>query len=141
MEGKLPEIYWYVFWIGLVLISFGAAYMGGRSGHQRAMKALDILKMYAEKGAEPPPSMMEQLTRHAFEADKSGMPPAPDVRTALIQGFIGFLFTACLAWGIGWWVAEYDGPRWAFIASQAVTAFFGFGAFGFIVAALFTRTK
>jgi hypothetical protein len=29
MEGKLPEIYWYVFWIGFVLIAFGSVYLGG----------------------------------------------------------------------------------------------------------------
>jgi hypothetical protein len=141
MEGKLPEIYWYVFWIGLVLIAFGTAYMGGRAGHIRAMKALDILKMYAEKGAEPPPNMVEQLTRQALDTGKSQTPPAQDARGALIQGFIGFLFTACLAWGAGQALAAYDGPEWAKIAAQGAMAFFGLGSLGFLIAALLTRSK
>jgi hypothetical protein len=141
MEGKLPEIYWYIFWIFLVIIMFGSAYMAGRGGHQARMKALDILKMYAEKGGEPPPAMMEQLTRQALEPGQPNAPKKEGSRAALIQGFIGFLFAACFAWGVGWWVKDSGGPQWGFIASQAATAFFGFGSFGFIVAALFTRDK
>jgi hypothetical protein len=141
MEGKLPEIYWYIFWIGLVLISFGSAYLAGRAGHERALKVLDILKMYAEKGAEPPQAMVEQLTRQVIEAGKPGTPPAQDARTALIQAFVGFLFTACVAWGIGAWLESSGGPQWAQIVSKAAMSFFGFGSFGFIVAALLTRSK
>jgi hypothetical protein len=105
------------------------------------MKALDILKMYAEKGAEPPPSMVEQLTRHALAADENEIPPAQDARGALIQAFMGFLFAACLGWGAGQVLAAYGGPEWAKIAAKGTEGFFGFGAFGFIVAALFTRSK
>jgi hypothetical protein len=141
MEGKLPEIYWYVFWIGVVLISFGAAYLGGRSGHERAMKSLDILKMYAEKGAEPPPAMVEQLTRQVLDAGKPGQTPQRSTRAAFMQGFIGFLFMACVASGFYWWLGDAGGPSWAVFAAQAAGAFFGFGSFGLLLAALVTRDK
>ena len=137
---KLPEIYWYVFWIGLVLIAFGAAYMGGRAGHQRAMKALDILKMYAEKGAEPPQSVMDQLARQALEAGKPD-PARSGSRAALIQGFIGFLFMACVAGGFVIWLPDSGLPAWPVAVANAAMAFFGFGSFGFLVLALLTRDK
>lgn len=141
MEGKLPEIYWYVFWIGVVLISFGAAYLGGRSGHERAMKALDILKMYAEKGIEPPPAMIEQVARQVLDAGKPGQQTPPNGRSALIQGFIGFLFMACVSGGLYYWLRDQSGPSWAIYASQATMAFFGFGSFGFLLVTVFTREK
>ena len=141
MEGKLPEIYWYVFWIVVVLISFGSAYMAGRSGHERSMKALDILKMYAEKGIEPPPAMMEQVSRQVLDAGKPGQSPQPNSRSALIQGFIGFLFMACVAAGFVMWLPETTEPSWLLAVAKASYAFFGFGAFGFLVLALLTRDK
>jgi hypothetical protein len=141
MEGKLPEIYWYVFWIGLVLISFVGMYMGSKSGHERAMKALDILKMYAEKGIEPPPAMMEQVTRQVLDAGKPGQQPQGNSRAALVQGFVGFLFMACVAGGLVMWLPETAEPSWLLAVARAAMAFFGFGSFGFLVLALLTRDK
>jgi hypothetical protein len=140
MDGKLPEIYWYLFWIGLVLIAFGSAYMAGRGGHQARMKALDILKMYAEKGAEPPPAMMEQLARQALEPQQGGT-PKQEGRGALIRGFIGFVFTACVSYAVTMWLTDANAPNWAIYAGTAAWAFFAFGAFGLLLAALFTREK
>jgi hypothetical protein len=142
MEGKLPEIYWYVFWIGVVLISFGSAYLAGRSGHERSMKALDILKMYAEKGVEPPPAMMEQVSRQVLDAGKPGQQPQQNSRAALVQGFIGFLFMACVAGGFVMWLPEVgDTYPWLLAIARAAMAFFGFGSFGFLVLALLSRDK
>jgi len=140
MEGKLPEIYWYVFWIGVVLISFVGMYMGWKSGHERAMKALDILKMYAEKGIEPPPAMMEQVTRQVLEPPQGGT-PKQESRGALIRGFIGFVFTACVSYAVTQWLTDANAPNWAIYAATAAWAFFAFGAFGLLLAALFTREK
>jgi hypothetical protein len=146
MEGKLPEIYWYVFWIGVCLISMGAAYIGGKSGHERAMKALDILKGYADKGIEPPPAMMEQISRQVLDAHKPGPhpqapPPADGGRGALVQSFMGFLFAACIFGGLYYWFKDEHFPNWAVYAAQAMFAFFGLSSIGFLLAALFTRTK
>jgi hypothetical protein len=139
MNGELPEIFWYLFWIGFVILAFRMAYLGGKSGYETKMKALDILKMYAEKGAEPPPAVMEELTRQAFEHNtpsKKG-----DAKGTLFGGFIGFLFTACAAWALRTWLISIDAPSWSSIAATGAWAFFGFGAFGFLLAALITRQK
>jgi hypothetical protein len=138
MDGKLPEIFWYVFWIFFVLGCFGAAWVAGRNIHARRMKALDILRMYAEKGAEPPPAMMDRLAEQAYETPKPGA-PAADPRGALIQGFIGFTFMACILFAAKLWLQDARAPNWSIYAAQAGEAFFGFGAFGLIVAAIVTR--
>lgn len=137
MDGKLPEIFWYVFWIFLTIVAFGMAHLAGRSAHQTRMKALDILKMYAEKGAEPPPAMMDRLAEHAFAPEQSHR--IKDGRGALIRGFIGFTFMACVLFGVYRWLVDEHAPNWAVYATYAGFSFFAFVAFGLIVAALFIR--
>jgi hypothetical protein len=139
MEGKLPEIYWFAFWVGVVAVSFFMAYLGGRAEHTIRQKALDILKIYAEKGGEPPPAMLDKLTRSTHDRQAPDGPK--DGRAALIQGFAGFLFMACVSGGLHYWLVDSDGPRWAVFATQAAMAFFGFGSAGFLLAAVFTREK
>ena len=138
MEDKLPEIFWYLFWVGFVILAFRMAYLGGKSGHDVHMRALDILKMYAEKGAEPPPAMMEQLTRQVL--DKPPLRSNQNQPGSFLMFFVGFLFMACASWGLHEWFDE-RGPAWATIAAASAWAFFGFGAFGFLLAALLNRKK
>jgi hypothetical protein len=138
MHGKLPEIYWFLFWIGFVILAFRMAYLGGKHGFETRQKALDILKMYAEKGTEPPPAMMEELTKQAFEHHS---PPRRDTRGSLLMTFCGFLFMGCIAWGVRTWLEGHAASAWASIAATGALAFFGFGAFGFLLAALVARQK
>jgi hypothetical protein len=60
-------------------------------------------------------------------------------REHLVRSFIGFLFSACVIGGIHFWLAETDGPLWAIGAARAGMSFFGFGAFGLLLASLFMR--
>jgi len=136
MEHKLPEIFWYLFWIGFVILAFRMAYLGGKSGYDTKMKALDILKMYAEKGAEPPAAMMEELTRQAFE---NNAPAKPGTQGGLLMTFTSFLFMACIAWGARAWLENHAVSSWAPIAATAALAFFGLSAVGFLIAAVLKR--
>jgi hypothetical protein len=138
MHGKLPEIFWYLFWIGFVILAFRMAYLGGKSGYDVRMRALDILKIYAEKGTEPPPAVMQELAERALEK-----PPAvkKDPRYGLLSSFIGFLFMACASWGVRAWLAGAGAPSWQTIAAAASMGFFGIGALGFLFAALVLRSK
>ncbi len=138
MLGKLPEIFWYLFWIGFVVLAFRMAYLGGKAGYEVRMRALDILKVYAEKGTEPPPAMMAELAERAFETQA---PAKKDPRLGLLSSFIGFLFMACLSWGLHAWLAGSTAPPWQTIAATASMAFFGIGAAGFLLATLIARPK
>src|SRR5262245_13947469 len=139
MHDKLPQIYWYLFWIGFVILAFRMAYLGGKGGYDVKMKALEILRMYAEKGTEPPPGLVDQLTDKAFQPRPA--PAKAESGGGLLQAFIGFLFMACVSWGVHAWTANTHAPGWIPVAAMAAMAFFGFGAFGFLLAALFTRNK
>jgi hypothetical protein len=138
MHDKLPEIYWYLFWIGFVILAFRMAYLGGKHGFETRRQALDILKVYADKGTEPPPAMLEELTKQAFQ---NSSPPRQDSRGALLMTFCSFLFMACVSWGVHAWLAGHAASAWAPIAASAALAFFGIGALGFLLAALVTRQK
>jgi hypothetical protein len=137
MTGKLPEIFWYLFWIGFVILAFRMAYLGGRSGHEKHMKALEILKLYAEQGAEPPPAMMDQLAAQVFQEAN----PKRDGTGGLMTTFLSLLFMACVSWGVSAWLSARQVAPWAPIAATAALAFFGIGAAGFLIAALFNRKK
>jgi hypothetical protein len=65
MSGELPEIYWFLFWVGVLafVVVFGLSMMAVI--FRRNMKALALLKLYAEKGIEPPPTLAELLAKPA----------------------------------------------------------------------------
>lgn len=139
MDDKLPEIFWFLFWVGFVILAFRMAYLGGKSGYDVQMRALDILKTYAEKGAEPPPAILEQLGRQVLA--KPPLRSKQEDSGGFLMTFVGFLFMACVSWGAREWLATSDFAPWTVIAAAAAMAFFGFGAFGFLLAALFSRKK
>jgi hypothetical protein len=146
MSDGLPEIYWYGFWMLLLVVSAAWGFYSAITTHRRNMKALEILKLYAEKGAAPPQAIADQLAKQILGsaqnagADK-GNASGLGRRDSLLQTFIGFLFCACLAWGLNSWLVAAEAAKWAIFASAAAWAFFGFGAFGLLVAALLTREK
>lgn len=136
----MPEIYWYLFWVGVVLIVTAVFISGGIIAHRHRMEMLKILRSYADKGVEPPPALADELARQIFappahaNAERHG-------RGALLRGFLGASFTACVAWGLNQWIVERSATGWAVHASWAAFAFFAIAAFGLLLAAVTTRDK
>jgi hypothetical protein len=140
MTSQVPEMYWYLFWIGVLVCSIAFGLYVATMTHRRNMKALEILKTYADKGIEPPASVAEQLTSQLLDSN-SGRAAKHRDRGELLRSSIGFLFTACVTGGLHYWLLDAGGPSWAIHASKAAMAFFGFGAFGLLIAALVFRDK
>jgi hypothetical protein len=140
MNGALPQIYWYVGMAVAISLTIGIFAYLGTLEHRRRMRALDILQMYAEKGTEPPPAITNQLAEQILESEKS--PSTIRKRQgALIQGFLGLLYSGCAMGGIAWWLTDADGPKWAIIVTYCGTVFFGAGAIGMLIAAIFSHDK
>jgi hypothetical protein len=144
MEGKLPEIYWYVFWVGFVIISFGAMTFGGILAHRARLRELDILKSYAEKGIEPPPAVLEALA--GPERQRKTAAKAEGVQAGVGAGvhlgqFVGSMFAAGLTGGVAWWAAEGRAPEWLFYGAVIVTIACVAGAVARLVAVIATREK
>jgi hypothetical protein len=140
MSSQVPGMYWYLFWVAVLVWCIVFALFVATMTHRRNMKALEILKTYADKGVEPPASIAEQLTRQMLDSN-SGTAAKHRDRGELLRSFIGFLFTACAIGGLHYWLLDAGGPSWALHASKAAMAFFGFGAFGLLIAALVVREK
>ena len=132
MNGEVPEMYWYLFWVGLAIVveAFGFAML--TVVHRRNMKVLDLLKSYAEKGIDPPPGVAELLAEQVREPGKAS------ARGARLERFTGFLFTGCVIGGVAWWLIDATGPAWAVYATVSGAVFFSIGALGFLITALVT---
>lgn len=134
----MPEIYWYVFWVGVVLTVAGLFISGGIVSYRLHMETLRVLRSYAEKGMEPPPALADQLAKQVF-GRRGGSRVERHSRGALLRGFLGATFTACVAWGVNEWLVEHGGTGWPDYASWAVFDFFAVSAFGLLLAAVTTR--
>ena len=138
MNGEVPEIYWYLFWVAVLawVIVFAIAMM--TLIHRGHMKTLELLRLYAEKGIDPPPALDELVARSSGGSDPKW---ARTRRGALLKSFTGMLFTACVSGGILWWRIDAGGPQALIYIFGAATVFWGVSALGLLIAALFASDK
>lgn len=110
------ELFREFFWLIFPILGMGIAFVAvaGEFGRQR--KALDVLRTYAEKGIEPPPSVLAVLSRASNEQKKNPM--------------AAFALFAVLAVGFGAaaLLSLYFVHIWAFVL--------GFGIASFVMVAL-----
>jgi hypothetical protein len=130
-----PPILWYL----LAVLAFGVFPLVMVAAiHRQRMKALEILRSYAEKGADAPPAIAELLTKQISEPGEKWKSTARGSRLNL---FMGHLFVACLFGCVAWWRIDTGGPQWAVYVGVGSAIFFGASALGFLVAALVSRDK
>src|SRR6187399_752305 len=110
MNGEVPEIYWYLFWVGLAIVMEAFGFFMATIIHRKNMRVLNLLKSYAEKGIDPPPAVAELLSEQVREPGRAWTATA---RGARLQRFVGFLFAGCVTGGVAWWLIDAAGPRWA----------------------------
>jgi hypothetical protein len=103
MNGEVPEIYWYLFWVGLAIVMEAFGFFMATIIHRRNMRVLDLLKSYADKGIEPPAAVAELLSEQVKDPDRAWK---SSPRGARLERFTGFLFTACVIGGVAWWLVE-----------------------------------
>ena len=135
MSGDVPEMYWYLFWVGLAIVLEGFGFYMAFIIHRRNMKVLDLLKSYAEKGVEPPAGVAELLGEQMCEPGQAWRSSA---RGARLERFVGFLFTACVIGGVAWWLIDATGPPWAIYPAVTAAVFFSVAAVGFLLTAVVT---
>jgi hypothetical protein len=108
--------------------------------HQAKIKAIDMLRPYAERGEEPPASLLETVER----LNRPGGPPPPEPTRA--QQFARFAGSVVLSIGAGvivWWRLPFQhGPPGPLMIAAVVAAiFFAGAAAAQLVAALTTRDE
>ncbi|HTT96819.1 MAG TPA: hypothetical protein VMF58_02130 [Rhizomicrobium sp.] len=105
------ELFREFFWLIFPILGMGIAFMAVAGEFGRQKKALDVLRTYAEKGTEPPASVLAVLSRASSEKKKN--PWASFVFFTVMA--IGFIFTA------GWFSST--GGGWPFVLGFAITSF------------------
>jgi hypothetical protein len=135
MTGSVPPMLWYL----LAFMAFAVfPLVMVVAIHRHRMKALEILRSYAEKGIEPPPAVAELLTKQVAEPGEKWKATA---RGSRLNTFVGHFFVACLFGGLAWWRTDAGGPDWAVYVAAGSALFFGVTGLGFLVAALFSSDK
>jgi hypothetical protein len=138
MTGGVPDMYWYVFWVGLAIVVEGFGFYMAFIIHRRNMRVLDLLRSYAEKGIEPPAAVAELIREPGSERARAWRSSA---RGARLERFVVFLFTACVVGGVAWWLLDTAGPRWAVYPTVSAAVFFSCGALGFLLTAVVTPER
>lgn len=135
MSSQVPEIYWYLFWVGLAIVVEAFGFTMVAVIHRRNMRVLDLLKSYADKGIEPPASVAELLSEQVKDPGRAWK---SSPRGARLERFTGFLFTGCVIGGVAWWLVDSAGPAWAVYSAVSAAVFFSVGALGFLLTAVVT---
>jgi hypothetical protein len=135
MGSSVPPILWYLLCVaGFAVFPLAMVY----TIHRQRMKALEILRSYAEKGSEPPPAVAELLFKQVVEPDQKWKATP---RGSLLQTSLGHFFAGCTFAGVAWWRIEVGPPRWAIYIAVCSAVFFGVAALAQFVAALKSPPK
>jgi hypothetical protein len=122
------------------IIPLGITWMQQRT----KMRAIEVLKSYAEKGQEPPASVLDAINRINWPFPQSASPPPKPMRDQSRGEHLShFAGSAGLAGGAGvviWWLGTNPNPRfeWLFITAIFVAIFFTSAGLARLVAALTT---
>lgn len=142
MNGSVAPILWYLFWVALATAMIVGVFIGGHKAHHQRMTALNILKSYAEKGVEPPATMVDLLLessqpqREARSSEKAVAEATH--RASQPGGWLSLLFMAGVMAGLAWWRIDAGGPQWAIYVTVTGAAVLGAGAIGTLIASIVT---
>jgi len=116
-----------------VIIAVGISWLE----HRTRTKALDVLRIYAESGEEPPASVIQALT--SVGGTKAGAPKVRPTRAGHLAHFAPNVIFAIGFAGIVWWRLPESGEPDTFVIIAALAGlFFAAGAAARLVAALYT---
>jgi hypothetical protein len=119
-----------------IIIALGVTWMQQRSKN----RAIDLLRVYAEKGQEPPAGVLDAVHRVNWPPGVAAPPPPrPATRGEHLSHVAGSVVLSAGAAGIAWWRAQIgDMGAWMIVAVIAAIFFAGSAA-ARLVAALTTR--
>jgi len=129
MNSQVPPILWFLFWVCLSVGVLGFGFFMAIIIHRGHMKTLEILRFYAEKGIEPPPAVVEMLTR---QGDNEAARHGRDIATKA-GNFMGMLVAATVAGAIAWWRLGAGGPQWLVYFFAVSSVFFGLRSIWYLI--------
>ncbi|HEY1837255.1 MAG TPA: hypothetical protein VGG36_06335 [Rhizomicrobium sp.] len=115
-DTAMIELFREFFWLIFPILGMGIAFVAVFGEFSRQKRALEVLRVYAEKGTEPPASVLAVLSRAS--SDKKRNPKASFAFFLVLA--LGFIFVA------GWFNSNMG--AWPLVL--------GFGIAAFVMAAL-----
>lgn len=142
MSEHVPEVLWFGFAVFAFVGMMGGLTWGGYLQHRQRMKALEILRLYAEKNVEPPAAILEPLAREIFETPEARAATAAARKASRhMARFFGEILAAAAAAGIAWWRMQAGGPDWLVYAAGIFAIIFVAGAIARLIATFVSREK
>ena len=107
------------------------------------IKAIDVLKTYAEKGEEPPAGVLEAVTQMSKPPGPAPVPPRRPTRGDHLSHVAGSAVLALGAAGIAWWraPAPHARPEALMVIALIVAVFFAAATAARLVAAHHARDE
>jgi hypothetical protein len=119
-----------------IIITVGVVWLQNRT----KMRAIELLKIYAEKGQEPPASVLEAVHKVNWPPGvASPPPPRPPTRGDHLSHVAGSVVLSAGAAGIAWWRYQTGEPGALMVLAIIAAVFFAGAAAARLVAALTTR--
>lgn len=106
------------------------------------LKAIEVLRTYAEKGQEPPPGLAEAVHQIGKPPPPAVPPPRRVPRDEHLAHFAGSIVIAIGAAGVAWWrgAAQHGGqPEGLMVFAIIVAIFFAASAAARLVGVITTR--
>lgn len=129
--------YWFIFWSGFVVLGTCGMLAGVLIAYRSKMKTLEILRIYAERGTEPPAMLAEHLATPPPGAPQHDGWKHPSGVGHHLGSFAFSLFMAGAAAGVAWWWNEADkSPEWVFYAAVIAAIAFGLGGIAHFISAM-----
>ncbi len=106
----MADLFRQFFWIIFPIFGMGVGAFAIWNEFSRQKKALEVLKVYAEKGTEPPASVLDVLTRASVSRPRRGGSMASAVFFGMLAAGFG---------GLAVWTYLNDGPS-SFVTGWAI---------------------
>lgn len=138
------EMNFLLFWIPLMMTGVLIVLIISWFDHRTRRKGLELLRAYADRGEDPPESMVEALAAiSAWGHPKPKVSPPSDVtRNGHFRHVAGSTVIALGSAWLAWWLMPEDGaPGGMVIFAVIVAIFFAGGAAARLVAALGTPSR
>jgi hypothetical protein len=119
MNDGIPLIAYVGMIIPLAGMSIGAFAIW--TEHQRKQKALEVLKVYAEQGTEPPPSLVAGIAQAT--SSRNARPIDSNTAAANWASAAFFLIMAVGFGGAAWWFNQGGRGAWVFTVGTGITCF------------------
>jgi len=131
MEWTVDDIYWGLLVVFIPIMVSHMAVEIGRAWieHRSRRQALDVLRVYAEKGAEPPASVTEALVAVGSHTPGFGHWPAPGAGPTPTRAHhlarLATNIVAVAGWvGIAWWRMPEEGEPGGLVIFAVIAAVF-----------------